>query len=179
MNKGNDVEIEYLVKEMNMQFQELKDRVSSISSNVEGRFMNNKSLLHEYLSYEIKRIKRMGGYLSIICFRINKVEDIEGLDGNKMHNIIEDQVLRLVKKSIRGADILGKYGDNEYMIILPDLNPDKGPVVGNRLVQVMEREVFPMNHKVTWSMVVKQYEGESAMELINIARYNLKALFSI
>jgi len=174
MEKSNYEELEYLVKELSGQILELNDKVSTLSSDVGSTTAHTKAFLYEFLSYEINRIERLGGNLSVIFFAINNLDKVMNIDGIDMANIIEDQVLKLVKDSIRNIDVLGKFGNNEYMIILPDTNPNMGSIAGNRLKRIIEKEVFPVNPRISISMVIKQYEGETASNMIKIAKNTLE-----
>jgi diguanylate cyclase (GGDEF)-like protein len=82
----------------------------------------NRRGLYELGRREIDRTHRYGKPLSTIVLDIDHFKQINDLHGHT----IGDQVLRAVadrfRKNIRTVDILGRYGGEEFAILLPESN---------------------------------------------------------
>jgi diguanylate cyclase (GGDEF)-like protein len=82
--------------------------------------------------------------------RFKRVNDHHGhLEGDRLLQ----QVADALRRSTREVDVAGRYGGDEFVIVLPDTNQEEGRVAGNRFVTAI-REVgmkFDPAHPVTAS----------------------------
>ena len=84
----------------------------------------NRRAIFESLETEIGRSHRSGKTLSIVMIDIDHFKQVNDTYGHQAG----DQVLRLVtekiKKDIRPYDSIGRYGGEEFMMILPECHVD-------------------------------------------------------
>jgi diguanylate cyclase (GGDEF)-like protein/PAS domain S-box-containing protein len=80
----------------------------------------NRRALMKRLEYEIDRAKRYGSELSLVLCDIDNFKEINDTYG---HNA-GDRALRIASEvlceSLRKTDILGRYGGDEFIMILPE-----------------------------------------------------------
>ena len=100
----------------------------------------NRRYIEETLSIEYARAKRYGNKLSIILTDIDffkKVNDNHG-------HLAGDEVLRVVSQrltdGLRGTDILGRYGGEEFIIVLPETDIKGAEILAERLRKVVNAE---------------------------------------
>jgi diguanylate cyclase len=122
----------------------LNEKLEQISrvDGLTGLF--NRRYWEEQFSQEYKRSKRNDMPASVIMLDIDhfkKVNDTYGHPGG-------DQVIRalakIIKKSIRETDIAGRYGGEEFAIILPDTVASNARMVAERIRRLSE--AFVLNH---------------------------------
>jgi diguanylate cyclase (GGDEF)-like protein len=82
-------------------------------------------------------------------------------------------VAAIIKKSIRDADVAGRYGGEEFMVIFPDADLAKAANVSERIRRTIESHAFDDGLKITISGGVKQYCGEDLSAFIHSADMNL------
>jgi diguanylate cyclase (GGDEF)-like protein len=69
--------------------------------------------------------------------QFKRVNDDHGhLEGDQMLQSVADAL----RRSTREVDVAGRYGGDEFVIVLPDTNQEEGRVAGNRFVTAI-REV--------------------------------------
>lgn len=166
-------ELLVILTEMQKQLNEMKEKVADLIIIDEVTNLYNRKILYKTLSYETKRSIRGYGHLSVILFSINNFDGIQEKYGEEISNILLRQVGEFLLNTIRSIDILGVYDRNEFMLILPDMNPKKGWVAAERIQKLIDKEIFPVDNRVSLSVGLKHYEGEPINKLIEITERNL------
>jgi diguanylate cyclase len=129
----------------------------------------NRRALHEKLDYEIRRCKRKKNQLSVVMLDIDNFKKINDTHGHLTGDKVIVQVARIISKEVRNIDIVGRYGGEEFLLILPDCSFQNGYLVAERIRSEIQDFVFEDNIKVTISGGVAQYEDETAEALIDSA----------
>lgn len=156
-------------KEQQMEL-ECKNRFLAEMSSIDGltKLRNHRTLM-EQLKVEIAIVKMNGGPLSIVFF---DVDDFKKINDTKGH-VVGDQVLieiaSLIKKNIRETDMAGRYGGEEFLIILPNTNLETAVNAAERIRQAIFSFSFVDDLKITISGGVSEYHGEGLTELIHSA----------
>ena len=93
----------------------------------------NRRFITERLEHEIKRAQRYGTPVSIALCDADHFKQVNDVYG---HNT-GDEVLRLIaktiQKTIRTVDYAGRWGGEEFLVILPETASAGARVVGERL----------------------------------------------
>lgn len=82
------------------------------------RIANRASLLYQ-IGFMIKNARRGRTPLSVIFFDIDHFKQINDAHGHRMGDKALVDVSTLVKKRIRESDIVGRWGGEEFIILLP------------------------------------------------------------
>lgn len=80
----------------------------------------NRRALTESLAYELDRARRYGSDLAIILFDIDNFKPINDTYGHDAGDKALQAVTETLKRLLRKADIAGRYGGDEFMMILPE-----------------------------------------------------------
>lgn len=122
---------------------ELKNAFDSLSeiSNRDGlTCMYNRRYLEQRLSMEFDRCRRYTGEFSFIIFDLDHFKKVNDTYGH----LAGDEVLCAVSKRIhsllRTVDVLGRYGGEEFGIILPSTSLEGALVVAEKLRQAVAQE---------------------------------------
>ena len=123
---------ELVVRVRNMlKIKELRDKLKTLSTTDELTGLHNRRYLLERMEQEISRAKRYTTPLSLLLFDLDffkVVNDIYGYDK--------------LKQLIRKEDILTRYGDEEFIVVLPNTSEDNAFLFAERFRKDIEKMEF-------------------------------------
>lgn len=138
--------------------------------------MYNFRSIKEYLDIEINESKYKELPLSIIIFDIDNFKKLNDTKGHMFGNEILIKISEIIKENIRRDDIAGRFGGEEFILILPNTLLEDAANIAERIRKEVEKNDF-FGVNVTISGGVNQYKDEDISTLIEIADeklYNAK-----
>ncbi len=127
----------------------------------------NHSHIHERLSQEISRARRYDQPLSIIMLDMDYFKKINDTHGHKTGDEILVRAASSIRISLRKEDIAGRYGGEEFLIILPNTNQQAASLVAEKVkTNIQSNNSGTKGLTVTISGGVCSFENEDANELI-------------
>ena len=100
--------------------------------------LNNRGYWEECLHNEFVRIKRTKEPSSLIIFDIDHFKKVNDTYGHMAGDEVIRQTASVLRKSIRDTDIPGRYGGEEFVIILIDTDPESAYILAERLRKRIE-----------------------------------------
>jgi len=100
--------------------------------------------------------------LSVLLIDIDHYKNINDQWGHEVGDIVLQKIAYLIKSSIRSIDIAGRFGGDEFIVILPNTNLKTAKFVADRLRQRTVVEEFLVNEvllKVTLSIGCVRWRG--------------------
>ncbi|HHT9137546.1 MAG TPA: sensor domain-containing diguanylate cyclase [Candidatus Wunengus sp. YC60] len=91
------------------------------------------------LQNEFNRARAQNKPLSCIMLDIDHLESINNLYGYFMGNRILIEAARCIQKQIKSSDIISRFGDDEFLIVLPEIDKEELKRVSGLLVNEIER----------------------------------------
>lgn len=109
----------------------------------------NRRHIFEVARLEFERARRYRRPLSIIMVDIDHFKQVNDQYGH----LVGDQVLRIVanrcQENVRESDVVGRYGGEEFIILLPETGPDGAGLSAERLrVSVAEGQILARGQSV-------------------------------
>jgi diguanylate cyclase (GGDEF)-like protein len=83
--------------------------------------MLNRANLEKEAQRELRRARAGGGYMSVLFCDMDKLKRINDELGHDAGDRVLRQTGALLKRSLRSSDVLGRYGGDEFVVILPSL----------------------------------------------------------
>ena len=161
----------------------IKDKLERVSTTDDLTGLHNRKYLQERLEEEISRSKRYGTKLSCILFDIDFFKGVNDMYGYEWGDILLKNIANKLNAMIRNEDILTRYGDEEFLLVLPNTSEDNAFLFGERFRREVEKmEFIPAGeeeaHKVTISGGISTYPcmpdvDEDANTVIRYAEHAL------
>lgn len=154
----------------------------SIRDGLTGIF--NRRELERCMEAELSRVRRYGGELSVIMFDIDHFKQVNDNHGHRAGDAVIQAVVVYTRQVLRQPDIAGRYGGEEFTLILPETAGDGAHCVAERLRRTIEAariEAGDAHIAVTISAGISSYrDGVSDHEILldeaDQALYRAKAL---
>ncbi len=161
----------------------LKDKLERVSTTDDLTGLHNRKYLQERLEEEISRSRRYGTKLSCILFDLDHFKAVNDIYGYEWGDILLKNIANKLHAIVRKEDILTRYGDEEFLLILPNTSEDNAFLFGERFRREVEKmEFIPQGeeepHKVTISGGISTYPcmpdvDEDANTIIRYAEHAL------
>ena len=145
---------------------------------------NRETLLTALVS-EVERAARYRHWLSVAFIDIDRFKPINDTYGHNAGDAVLRQIATVVAQSLRGSDLVGRYGGEEFMIILPETRPEQAVELMEQLrvlvMQSMIRITDGQRINVTISAGIAGGVGdvlrvETLVEQADTAMYHAKAM---
>jgi len=126
----------------------------------------NRYKIDMALDEQIEVSKRYHRALSLIFFDIDHFKEINDTYGHKMGDLVLIELSKLITQNIRSSDIFGRWGGEEFLIILPETDIGQAIVLAEKLRKIVENHNFG-EIKVTCSFgVTSVHEDDSVSNVI-------------
>ena len=160
-----------------------KNRMEEVSTTDELTGLHNRKYLQEALEAEISRARRYKTKVSCILFDLDFFKAVNDIYGYEWGDILLRNIAGKLDISARKEDIVTRYGDEEFLLILPNTSEDNAFIFAERFRREVEKmEFIPAGeeerHQVTISGGISTYPclenvTEDANTLIRYAEHAL------
>lgn len=142
----------------------------------------NRDAYQQRLEEELNRKARYGGPLTMV---VADVDFFKRINDNYGH-LAGDKVLQLLakamRKSLRDVDFIGRYGGEEFIILMPETNAQEALAATEKLRTKVEASPFNFRKErvpITMSFGISEFQtledGETVFERADKALYQAKA----
>jgi len=122
--------------------------------------------IEELCEHEIDRNYRYHTIFSIIFFDLNDFKPINDKLGHHIGDEVLIKVAKTIANNIRNSDSLGRWGGDEFLIILPETNIEQAKKLVLNLEEKISDIVFDSNKnlKISCSFGVAEYQKEDTFD---------------
>jgi len=118
------------------------------------------------------------GQLALLLIDIDHFKKINDTHGHNVGDDVLQHLAKVLLASTRTSDIVGRWGGEEFVILLNNVNKDIALLIAQKLRTQIEKEMFEHIHHITASIGVVQisekYKLEESVELADKALYEAK-----
>ena len=140
--------------------------------------INNRSQIDTILEEQLQSTTRYKTPVSIIFFDIDGFKRINDTFGHNLADTVLIDLAQLTKNSIRSTDQVGRWGGEEFLIVLTQTNLEQATIAALHLKEKIENFNFQINQTVTCSFGVTQLQDEdtanSALTRVDNLMYYVK-----
>jgi len=146
----------------------------SITDSLTGLYSHSHSI--ERLHQEAANAKRYETPLTMMMLDIDLFKAVNDTYGHVAGDEVLKGVADIISSNVREGDIAGRYGGEEFILVLPNTPLDGGLAIAERIRRRVEENRWQIEElKITLSGGIKSLEDENPTELIIRADSNLYA----
>ena len=93
----------------------------------------NHRYLHERLSEELHRARELERPLSVLFCDLDHFKDYNDANGHSAGDAVLREVAHLIEQSVRNVDVAGRYGGEEFVVLLVETGRDAALTVAERI----------------------------------------------
>ncbi|QJQ02231.1 sensor domain-containing diguanylate cyclase [Herbaspirillum rubrisubalbicans] len=138
----------------------------------------NRMKLDETLDSEIARAHRYGTKLSLILLDVDHFKEVNDKFGHSAGDAVLVRIAEILRTNVRATDIVGRWGGEEFLLILPQCDVEASWRMAEKLRLIVERHSFALVDKRTCSFGVAAYQfghdGTTLLSLADSALYRAK-----
>ena len=139
-----------------------EDEVRRISVTDELTGLYNRRFLRKRLEEELSRAKRSQSALSVVLLDLDHFKNINDTHGHNVGDEVLCAVSEVLQSGLRQGDVVGRWGGEEFMAILPNSDVAAARITSERLRKAVEKLDLSHIHealKVTASFGIAVFDG--------------------
>lgn len=144
---------------MSQKVAETQDALEHLSSTDQLTTLWNRRKLEECLEQKIKESER-GSFFSVLMIDIDRFKTINDTCGHEVGDHVLEVTAQLMRQSVRASDILGRWGGEEFLLILPQTDTQGACVIAEQMRTNVKHHTFDhYANTVTMSLGVATYRS--------------------
>ncbi len=141
INPVSEYELSVRLKNL-IKIKELKEKIENISTTDDLTGLHNRKFLLERLESEMSRAKRYNSTVSCILFDIDFFKVVNDMYGYEWGDVLLKKIAEMLLNLARKEDVVTRYGDEEFMVILPDTSEENAFIFAERFRRDVEKMSF-------------------------------------
>lgn len=138
----------------------------------------NRRAILNFLKMELDRSKNFHTEYVLVMFDLDKFKNLNDRYGHLFGDEVLRKICRTITEDIKEEDKFGRYGGEEFLLLLPDTDLKKGVLIAERLRKEIENLKWKNDVVVTISMgVIKNMKNDTldmALERVDNLLYKAK-----
>jgi diguanylate cyclase (GGDEF)-like protein len=158
----------------------LFDRVKNLAIRDSLTELYNHRHSVELVAQELARVGRYASGVSLLMLDVDHFKQVNDEHGHPVGDSILREVARLLKEMLRAVDSVGRYGGEEFVVLLPHTTVEEARQTAERVRRTVERHRFPAGPRelqITVSVGVASYPSPTVDSPAALIREADQALY--
>lgn len=138
----------------------------------------NRRAIISFIEKEIEQSSFFDLSFSLIMFDLDKFKKVNDSFGHLFGDLVLKEISKVILDNIKTTDSLGRYGGEEFLILLPNTKLSEGINIAERLRKIIEKLSWEYDIVITISMGVaenlKNDNLDSILERVDNLLYKAK-----
>ena len=135
--------------------------------------LRNRRAIGEYLYDAVSAARRHDHSLSVLVVDIDHFKTINDTLGHRSGDAVLEHTARVLDGALRAEDAIGRWGGEEFLVVLPNTDEDGALRATERLREALARdqpeEARPRRLPVTITIGVAEWQHDEMDELVSRA----------
>ena len=172
INKKNEeltnlnASLEDKVQKRTTELEIIKNDFEKLATTDALTHLHNRYSIMKILSKELSRSNRYNSSLSILMYDIDHFKTVNDTYGHDVGDTVLSSLSNLVSNTMRNIDYIGRYGGEEFLIIMPNTSLHDASAYGERLRKIVEDYHFKNVGTITISIGVVELDKNESIDVI-------------
>jgi diguanylate cyclase (GGDEF)-like protein len=138
--------------------------------------VSNRVFFLQRFENEIRRTENYRQPLALLMFDIDKFKNINDSFGHSAGDVVLKKLAEIVQKNTRSSDLVGRYGGDEFMVLMTSSNKDSVFIYANHLREkiastgiMVPLNDTPIHLTISGGLAMCPTDGQSATDLLRAA----------
>lgn len=178
--RAANTQLERKVEERTRELEEKNRQLEALSTTDWLTKISNRIKLEAQFNTQIQRAQRYGTPFSILLCDVDFFKRINDTHGHQVGDQVLIEMADLLRRLKRQTDLVGRWGGEEFLLILPETNIENAMTLAERLRGTVAAHAFPGGQAcVTISAGLSSYRDgdtqDTMIERADKALYRAKA----
>ena len=169
----------YIVVMMDIALEKSYLQLEELSSTDSLTNIYNRRKINEIIKRETELSKRYHKHLALILFDVDDFKKINDTLGHNGGDKVLKKLTKEIKNSLRESDYIGRWGGEEFIIVIPEIDKDHAEDIAEKIRKLVEDMECDIQDTITCSFGIAIFDkdNDSSESLINkadIAMYRAK-----
>jgi diguanylate cyclase (GGDEF)-like protein len=144
----------------------------AITDDLTGIF-NRRHILSRFTE-EFEKVKRLKTNLSCILADIDLFTSVNDTHGHLAGDEVLKEISHRIRNTVRAYDIVGRYGGEEFLILLPDTSLEDAKYLAERIrIHVRDNPIIRSRITISLGVTAMQAQDQSVDDIIKRADEHL------
>ncbi len=139
---GRLSELRNKLKNQRAELAQALERIQKMATRDDLTLLTNRRHMNELLAYEKERHDRKGHALSLALLDIDWFKRVNDVHGHAAGDEVLRDFARQALGAVRSTDVLARWGGEEFLVMLPDTEPQAAAMVLERMRAQMAAHEF-------------------------------------
>ncbi|UTJ05598.1 diguanylate cyclase [Arcobacter roscoffensis] len=153
--------------EVEKRTKELKDankKLEKLATTDSLTGLYNRAKIDEFLNQELSRFNRYGHNFSILILDLDDFKLLNDNFGHQVGDIVLKSFSNILQESVRKSDMIGRWGGEEFLIVLPETNLDNAIQTAKKIAMNLREYNFDFTDKsITASVGVGEFRADDTI----------------
>lgn len=163
---------------------EKKQMINKLQYSAKYDFLSkvfNRHELFELAEIEVYKAYRYKKKIAFLMIDIDSFKKINDKYGHVAGDMVIQKLAKICKERLRPSDIIGRYGGEEFLIILTEITQENSIKIAEEIRKTVYKSPIIHNEQkinFTISIGIKYYQGDIKQSLVELIDLADKALYS-
>lgn len=129
------VELEARVMERTAELESANDQLLALSRVDALTGLYNRRFLDERLHEELRRANRLRSGLAVLLIDVDHFKQLNDSHGHQVGDLCLQALARQMSASVRAGDVVARFGGEEFVVLVPDINAAGALTLAEKLRQ--------------------------------------------
>jgi len=164
------------------EYKRLQSHLENMANTDSLTGLSNRQAFMHHADKEFSRARRFARPLSAVMIDVDHFKNINDRYGHAVGDVVLRQVSAICQDSLRGSDLLGRIGGEEFVLLLPDTPLSSAIFVAERMREQLEKTPIEVDNLVVSitasfgvaSVIDADINFNSILERADVAMYHAK-----